>query len=67
MPSTALLAVFSVIVFLGGSLFAALVLFIISIHRTANRPMSQVYGERRGEISRRALTTARTNRREVSK
>jgi hypothetical protein len=67
MSSTALLTVFVIIVFLGGLAFAALVLFIISIHRTANGPMSQVYHERRGEISRRVLTSARTGRKEVSK
>lgn len=67
MPSTALLVVFSIVVFLGGSAFAVLVLFIISIHRTANGPMSAVFGESRGGLSRRVLTTNRTSGKESSK
>jgi hypothetical protein len=66
MNSTALLAVFSILVFLGGSALAVLVLVIISIHRTANGPMSGVYGERRGGLSRRMLTGVRTNGKEAS-
>jgi hypothetical protein len=66
MTSTALLAVISIIVFLGGSALTVLVLFIISIHRTANGPMSGVYGERRGGLSRRVHTGTRTNGKEAS-
>jgi hypothetical protein len=67
MSSTALLAVLSILVFLGGSALAVLVLVIVSIHRTANGPMSGVYGERRGGLSRRMLTGTRTNGKGESK
>jgi hypothetical protein len=58
------LAIFAIIVFLGGSAFGALVLFVISIHRTNRAPLSGIRGTR-GAVSRSVLTTTRAGRREV--
>jgi hypothetical protein len=65
MPSfISFLAVFSVIVFLGGSAFGALVLFIISIHRARRASFFQAGRQRRGAVSRGVLVTTRTGRKE---
>lgn len=53
------LAVLVVVVFLGGALSGALILFAVSIHRTRHAPLSQMGSQRRGSVSRRLLTTTR--------
>jgi hypothetical protein len=63
MPSTlSLLVIFSVIVFIGGSVFGVLLLFIISIHRTRGTSLFTVSGQRRGKVSRCVLVTTRSTR-----
>jgi hypothetical protein len=57
--AVSLFTVVSVIIFLSGSAFGALVLFAISIHRTKHRPLSGIHGERAGTVSRSVLTTTR--------
>jgi hypothetical protein len=61
MPSAiSFLTAFSVVVFLAGSAFGALVLFIISIHRHHRASLFQDSRQRRGAISRSVLVTTRT-------
>jgi hypothetical protein len=57
-----LIAVFTIVVFLGGAMFGMLVLFVISIHRTRHAPLSDVHSERGGAVSRRVLTATRAGR-----
>jgi hypothetical protein len=59
MSADSLIAVFTIVLFLGGALFGALVLFAVSIHRTRHAPLSQMGSQRRGALSRRLLTTTR--------
>ena len=61
-----IIAVFTVVVFLGGAAFGMLVLFVISIHRTSRAPLSEIHGEQRGSISRRMLTGVRVNHKQAS-
>jgi uncharacterized membrane protein len=56
---SSVLAVLAAVVFLGGALFGALVLFAVSIHRTRHAPLSQMGSQRRGAVSRRLLTATR--------
>jgi uncharacterized membrane protein len=58
-PALSAITAISVVVFLGGSLFGALVLLAVSIHRTRHAPLSQMGSNRHGIISRRLLTTTR--------
>jgi uncharacterized membrane protein len=58
-PALSVITVISVVIFLGGSLFGALVLLAVSIHRTRYAPLSQMGRNRHGVISRRLLTTTR--------
>jgi hypothetical protein len=58
------IAVFSVVAFLGGAACGMLALISISIHRTRHAPFSDVRSERAGCISRRVLTGERVTRRE---
>jgi hypothetical protein len=65
MPSTTpLLAVFSVLIFISGSAFGALALFVISIHRTRHASLFEASAQERGAISRSVLVTTRTGRAE---
>ena len=65
MPSTtSLFAILSVIVFIGGAAFGALVLFTISIHRTRHASLFEASMQHRGAISRSVLITTRTGRNE---
>jgi hypothetical protein len=65
MPSTtSLLAVFSVIVFIGGFAFGALVLFVISIHRNRRASLFEPSTRQRGAISRSVLVTTRAGRKD---
>jgi hypothetical protein len=67
MPSAlSFLTAFSIIVFLGGSAFGALLLFIISIHRARRASLFQGTKQRRGAISRSVLVTTRTRGKEGS-
>lgn len=67
MPSaSAILVILSVIVFITGSAFGALVLFIISIHRTRRGSLFEASGRQPGATSRSVLVTARTDRKECS-
>jgi hypothetical protein len=64
MPSTlSLLVIFSIIVFIGGSVFGMLTLFIVSIHCTRRTSLHAVSGQRRGKVSRCVLVTPRSGRR----
>jgi uncharacterized membrane protein len=56
---SSVIAVLAAVVFLGGALLGALVLFAVSIHRTRHAPLSQMGSQRRGAVSRRLLTTTR--------
>lgn len=56
-----IIAVFTIVVFLGGAAFGALVISIVSIHRTSRAPLSEIHGEQPGSISRRMLTGGRVN------
>lgn len=53
-----IIAVLTVVVFLGGAASGMLVLFVISIHRTYHAPLSRIPDQRAGSISRRVLLTA---------
>ena len=65
MPSTtSLLVVFSVIVFISGFAFGALMLFAISIHRTRHASLFEASRQQRGAISRSVLVTTRAVRKE---
>jgi hypothetical protein len=57
-----IIAVLSIVVFLGGAAFGMLTLFIISIHRTSRAPLSDIHGEHAGSVSRHVLTGGRVNR-----
>lgn len=60
-----LYAAFTIVVFLGGCAFGALVLFVVSIHRAGRRtPIYQIGTHKRGSVSRCVLMTTRTNRKE---
>lgn len=59
-----IIAVLSIVVFLGGAAFGMFVLFVISIHRTDRAPLSDTHNERAGSISRRLLTGVRITRKE---
>jgi hypothetical protein len=60
-----LYAVFSIVVFLGGCAFGALALFVASIHRAGRHtPIYQIGSHKRGSVSRCALMTTRTSRKE---
>ena len=66
MPSAiSFLAAFSVVVFLGGAAFGALVLFTASIHRDRRASLFHDSRQRRGSISRGVLVTTRTSRKEA--
>jgi hypothetical protein len=58
-----IVAVFTIVVFLGGTAFGAFMVFVVSIHRTNRTPLSQI-DDARGGLSRQVLTSARTNGRE---
>jgi len=60
---SSILAVLSIVVFLGGAACGMLVLFIISIHRTRRAPLSGTHAEHAGAVSRRVLTGGRVTRR----
>ena len=60
-----LLAIGAIVVFLGGSAFGALVLFVVSIHRTNRAPLSGIR-DTRGAVSRCVLTTTRAGRKGAS-
>jgi hypothetical protein len=65
MPSAiSLLAIFLTIFFISGAAFGALVIFIISIHRTRRASLSEADGQQRGSISRSILATTRRDHRE---
>lgn len=63
-PALSIIAVLSIIVFMGGAAFGMLTLFIVSIHRTRRAPLSGIHNEHPGSISRCVLTGGRTSRRE---
>ena len=66
MPSAiSFLTAFSVVAFLAGSAFGALVLFTASIHRDRRASLFKDSGQRRGAISRSVLVTTRTSRKEA--
>ena len=66
MPSAiSFLTAFSVVVFLAGSAFGALVLLTASIHRDRRASLFHGSGQRRGSISRGVLVTTRTSRTEA--
>jgi hypothetical protein len=66
MPSTtSLLAVFSVIVFIGGFAFGALALFVISIHRNRRASLFDASPRQPGAISRSVLVTTRAGGKEA--
>jgi hypothetical protein len=58
-----IVAVFTIVVFLGGTAFGVFAVFVVSIHRTNRTPLSQI-DNTRGGLSRQFLTSARTNSRE---
>jgi len=61
-------AVFSLIaVFLAGAVFGALLVFVVSIHRTSRAPLSESRGHRAGSVSRRVLAGIRTDETEAGK
>ena len=62
LSGTTFLAIFCVIVFITGSAFGALVLFVISIHRTPRASLFEVNGQQRGAVSRSVLVTTRIDR-----
>jgi hypothetical protein len=62
-----LIAVFTIVVFLAGTAFGVLLVFIISIHRTSRAPLSESHGRRAGAISRRVLTGIRNDKTEAGK
>jgi hypothetical protein len=67
-PSAAsVLVIFSVIVFITGSAFGALVLFTVSLHRTRRSSLFKASGDERGATSRSLLLSARNDRKEESK
>jgi hypothetical protein len=66
-PTTSLLVVFSVIVFISGFASGALVLFVISIHRTRHASLFEASRQQRGAISRSVLITTRAGRKEDGK
>ncbi|MCW2932407.1 MAG: hypothetical protein JWM19_3369 [Actinomycetia bacterium] len=57
-----LFAIFAIIVFLGGTASGVFVLFVVSIHRTSRRPLTEIHRQRRGAVSRSILTATRTDR-----
>jgi len=61
-----LAALLAIVVFLAGAAFGALVVFVISIHRTSRAPLSGSHGQRAGSLSRRLLTGIR-NKTETGK
>jgi phosphoribosyl-AMP cyclohydrolase len=62
-PTTSLLVVFSVIVFISGFASGALVLFVISIHRNSHASLFEASRQQRGAISRSVLVTTPHQRR----
>ncbi len=62
-----LIAVLAIVVFLAGTAIGALLVFIISIHRTSRAPLSESHGQRAGKISRRLLTGIRDDKTEAGK
>jgi hypothetical protein len=62
--ASAFLVIFSVVIFLTGSAFGALVLFVISIRRTPRASLFEVSEEQRGATSRSVLVCTRVNRKE---
>jgi hypothetical protein len=61
-------AVFSLIaVFLAGAVSGALLVFVVSIHRTSRAPLSESHGKRAGSVSRRVLAGIRTRETEAGK
>jgi hypothetical protein len=67
MSALSMVALFAIVVFLGGAAFGMLVLFVVSIHRTGRAPLSKVHRQRAGSISRRLLIGVRTNGEEDGK
>ena len=66
MPSaTAVLVILSVVLFITGSAFGALVLFTISIHRNGRTSLFDVDTQQRGATSRSVLVSTRTDRKEA--
>jgi hypothetical protein len=63
-PELSIIAVLSIVVFVGGAASGILVLVIISIHRTRRAPLSGIHNEGAGSISRRVLTGGRVTRKE---
>jgi hypothetical protein len=62
----AFFAVAAIVVFLGGAAFGALVLFVISIHRTSRAPLSSIRNTH-GAVSRCVLTSTRAGREEAGR
>jgi hypothetical protein len=60
-----LIAVLVIVVFLAGTAIGALLVFIISIHRTSRAPLSESHGQRAGTISRRFLAGIRNDKTEA--
>jgi len=61
-------AVFSLIAaFLAGAVFGALMVFIVSIHRTSRAPLSESRGNHAGSVSRCLLAGIRTDETEAGK
>jgi hypothetical protein len=58
------LIIFSVIAFITGSAFGALVLFVISIHRTRRTSLFEANRQQRGATSRSVLITTRIDRKD---
>jgi hypothetical protein len=61
---TALIAIFCGIVFITGAASGALVLFVISIHRTRRASLFEAHGQHRGGMARTLLVTTRTDPRD---
>jgi hypothetical protein len=61
---TALIAIFCGIVFITGAASGALVLFVISLHRTRRASLFEVHGQQRGGMARSLLVTTRIDPRE---
>jgi hypothetical protein len=59
--AVSVIAILSIVVFLGGAVSGMFVLFVVSIHRTRRVPLSEVHGEERGCVSRGVLAGGRVN------
>jgi hypothetical protein len=58
---------FLIAVFLAGAVSGALLVFVVSIHRTSRTPLSENHGRHAGSVSRRLLAGIRTDKTEAGR